>query len=84
MYFHIKSIIAPLLGVLYPKRCVAGDKVLLKIEKEIGFCAGCSSKVKLVGPVVCMKCGTHLSDDKVELCINCVRNPKTFTQNKAI
>ncbi|SDI81073.1 comF family protein [Pseudobutyrivibrio sp. 49] len=84
MYLHIKSIIAPLLGVLYPKRCVACDKVLLKIEKEIGFCATCSSKVKLVGPVACMKCGTPISDDRAEFCRNCVCTTRTFIQNKAI
>ena len=84
MYLHISGIIAPLLGVLYPKRCVACDKVLLKIEKELGFCASCSTKVKLVGPTCCMKCGTPIADDRVEFCRNCVNTTRAFTQNKAI
>ncbi|SHJ14953.1 ComF family protein [Pseudobutyrivibrio xylanivorans] len=84
MYLHIKGIIAPLLGVLYPKRCVACDKVLLKIEKEMGFCASCSKKVKLVGPVFCMKCGTPLADDRVEYCKDCQGATRAFIQNRAI
>lgn len=84
MYLHIKGIIAPLLGVLYPKRCVACDKVLLKIEKEMGFCASCSTKVKLVGPVVCMKCGTPIADEREEFCKDCKKSSRAFIQNKAI
>ena len=84
MYLHMKSIIDRMLGVLYPKRCVACDKVLLKIEKETGFCRDCASKIKLVGPVACMKCGSPLKDNRVELCKNCKSIVRTFTQNKAI
>ncbi|MBR5637719.1 MAG: ComF family protein [Pseudobutyrivibrio sp.] len=84
MYLHIKSIIYRMLGILYPKRCVACDKVLLKIEKEIGFCRECAGKIKLVGPVACMKCGGPLLDDRKEFCNNCAQAPKAFTQGKAI
>ena len=45
MNIHIKKIIAPIIGLLYPKRCVACDKVLLKIEKEVGFCRHCQPKI---------------------------------------
>ena len=40
-----KGIIDFCLELLYPKRCVACDKVLLKIEKDMGICKECASKV---------------------------------------
>ena len=79
-----KRIIDLALGILYPKRCVACDKVLLKIEKERGFCKICVKKIKLVGPVYCMKCGAPISDDRQEYCSNCRRTNHVFTQNKAL
>ena len=84
MYLHMKSIIDRMLSVLYPKRCVACDKVLLKIEKETGFCRSCVGKIKLVGSVACMKCGGPLRDERTELCKNCKSTIRAFTQNKAI
>ncbi|SDB38205.1 comF family protein [Pseudobutyrivibrio sp. YE44] len=84
MIHNIKNIITPVLTLLYPKRCVACDKVLLKMEKETGFCRDCIKKVKLVGPVCCLKCGGPISDDTKEFCRNCERNTHAFLQNKAI
>ena len=69
--------------LLYPKRCVACDKVLLNIEKERGFCQACASKVKLVGPDYCLKCGTPIYN-KEELCHNCKIMKHSFEQNKGI
>lgn len=82
MYF--KNIIDFMLDVLYPKRCVACDKVLLKIEKDKGFCKACQRKVRFVGPVFCMKCGAPIKDDRKEFCGNCENNKHIFIQNKAI
>ncbi len=84
MNIHIKKIIAPIIGLLYPKRCVACDKVLLKIEKEVGFCRACQGKIRLVGNVTCMKCGAPISDDRKEFCDTCGKNSHIFTQNKAV
>ncbi len=80
----IKSIIDALLQVLYPKPCVVCDKVLLKIEKEMGFCKECRKKIKLAGKVVCLKCGTPIKDERAELCENCARTKRQFTQVKAL
>lgn len=79
-----KGIIDFCTELLYPKRCVTCDKVLLKIEKEIGFCKECSKKVKLVGPHYCIKCGGPLKNPQEELCNNCKQIKRTFTQGKAI
>ena len=53
----IKGIIDSSIDLLYPKHCVSCDKVLLKIEKEMGFCKACAKKIQLVGPNYCMTCG---------------------------
>ncbi|WP_443197882.1 double zinc ribbon domain-containing protein [Pseudobutyrivibrio sp. OR37] len=50
----IKGIIASCIELLYPKRCIACDKVLLKIEKESGFCKSCAKKIRLIGPNYCL------------------------------
>ncbi len=84
MKLHIKNIIELMLGVLYPKRCVACDKVLLKIEKDVGFCRTCMKKVRLVGPVFCLKCGAPINDSKVEFCGSCQKVNHIYTQNKGI
>ena len=78
-----RNIIDVFLELLYPKRCIACDKVLLNIEKEMGFCRACSKKIKLVGPDYCLKCGTPINN-KEELCHNCKKGTHFFEQNKAI
>ena len=84
MIHNIRNIINPVLTLLYPKRCVACDKVLLKIEKEAGLCRECLKKVKLVGPSYCMTCGTPIANDAKELCGNCEKINHIFIQNRAI
>ena len=69
--------------LLYPKRCLACDKVLLNIEKERGICQACVKQVKLVGPDYCLKCGTPTYNNE-ELCHNCKNTTRYFEQNKAI
>ena len=80
----VKNIIDILLSLLYPKRCIGCDKVLLKIEKELGFCQSCSKKVKLVGPDSCMKCGSPVEKPEAVFCKRCTDRNHIFTQNKAI
>ncbi len=72
------------LGILYPKRCVACDKVLLKIEKEVGFCRHCQPKIRLAGDTACMKCGAPLTDSRKEYCSTCSKIHHYYNQNKAI
>ncbi len=83
MFKLSRNIIDVFLELLYPKRCVACDKVLLNIEKEMGFCKACSKKIKLVGPDYCLKCGAPVNN-KEELCHNCKNSGHYFEQNKAI
>ena len=83
MFKLSRNIIDVFLELLYPKRCIACDKVLLNIEKEMGFCRACSKKIKLVGPDYCLKCGTPINN-KEELCHNCKNGSHFFEQNKAI
>ena len=80
----IKGIIDSCLELLYPKRCVTCDKVLLKIEKEIGICKACAKKVKLVGNTYCLKCGGPISNSRQEYCNNCKQNKHYYEQAKAI
>ncbi|MCR4566818.1 MAG: ComF family protein [Pseudobutyrivibrio sp.] len=84
MLFSIRSIINSCVGILYPKRCVSCEKVLLKIEKEAGICRACSKKIKIVGPISCMKCGSPIVDEAEEFCINCKKTSHYFDQNKAV
>ena len=82
---HIyKEIIDLAIGILYPKRCVACDKVLLKIEKDVGFCKECQPKIRLVGDGVCMKCGAPIEDTRVEFCKTCQTFEHYYDQNKGI
>ena len=78
-----KGIIDFCIDLLYPKRCITCDKVLLKIEKEIGFCKSCAKKVKLVGDNYCLKCGATV-DVQTQYCVNCSKNQHEFHQNRAV
>ena len=80
----IKAIIGFCLELLYPKRCVVCDNVLSKIEKDVGICKKCSTKIKLVGKDYCMKCGGPLADKTEEYCVNCKNNPHIYNQAKAV
>ena len=80
----IKGIIGFCLELLYPKRCVVCDKVLSKIEKDIGICKSCSKEIRLVGRDYCMKCGGPLSSKAMEYCPNCQGNSHIFNQSKAV
>ncbi len=84
MNIYIRNIIDFVTGLLYPKRCVACDKVLLKNEKEIGFCKKCIGQIKLTGSSVCFKCGKPLEDDREELCPDCENTKHYFSQAKAL
>ena len=84
MLFNIRSIISSCIELLYPKRCVACEKVLLKIEKDLGFCRECSKKIRLVGQDTCMKCGSPIANPIDEYCNNCNRTTHHFQQNKAV
>uniref|UniRef100_UPI003865E81D double zinc ribbon domain-containing protein n=1 Tax=Pseudobutyrivibrio sp. TaxID=2014367 RepID=UPI003865E81D len=64
----LKIIINSAVGLLYPKQCMSCGKVLLKIEKELGFCSGCLKGVKLVDDNSCLKCGKPIEDGIEELC----------------
>jgi len=80
----IKGIIGFCLGLLYPKRCVVCDKVLSKLEKEVGICKKCSKSVKLIGSDYCMKCGVPMRDKSQVYCINCKDGAHVFDQSKAV
>ena len=80
----IKGIIGFCLGLLYPKRCVVCDKVLSKLEKEVGICKKCSKSVKLIGSDYCMKCGVSMRDKSKVYCINCKDGAHVFDQSKAV
>ncbi len=79
-----KGIIDFCLELLYSKRCVACEKVLLKLEKEMGFCKDCAKKIRLVGNNYCMKCGAPLNNAAKEFCISCMENNHIYIQSKAI
>lgn len=83
MNHFITGIIDFCVELLYPKRCVTCDKVLLKKEKEQGFCRTCAGKVRLIGSVYCLKCGMPMKRND-ELCDNCKSTSHQFLQNKAI
>lgn len=83
MNHTIEGIIDFCVDILYPKRCVACDKVLLKIEKEVGFCRKCAKTIRLVGPIYCLRCGAPISQND-ELCINCKNTHHAFEQSKAV
>lgn len=83
MNHFIKGIIDSLVELLYPNKCISCDKVLLKIEKEVGFCKACAKKIKLVGPHYCLKCGVPV-DNNEEYCKSCNSTSNFFVQNKAI
>ena len=79
----IKGIIDSSIDLLYPKHCVSCDKVLLKIEKEMGFCKACAKKIQLVGPNYCMTCGVPVNEDE-QYCNTCQNTKHYFDQNRAI
>ncbi len=80
----IRGIIDGITSVLYPKRCIACDKVLLKMEKEHGFCRACSRKVSLVGSNYCLKCGQPIDRKLKELCERCQVKKHNFNQVRAL
>ena len=79
----IKGIIDSLVELLYPNKCISCDKVLLKIEKEMGFCKDCAKGIRLVGPNYCMTCGAPVSSSE-EYCDGCRKSTHSFDQSKAI
>ncbi|QFJ54001.1 ComF family protein [Pseudobutyrivibrio xylanivorans] len=84
MNSYLRYIIDVSLGLLYPKRCVACDNVLLKIEKEAGFCQSCQKKIRLVGKDYCLKCGAPVNNPQAEFCTSCKNASHVYTQNKAV
>ena len=80
----LKTIINSAVELLYPKQCMSCGKVLLKIEKELGFCAKCIKGVKLVGDNSCLKCGKPIDDSTEELCDQCQQQNHYFVQNKGV
>ena len=79
-----KRIIDFCLGILYPKRCVACEKVLLKMEKERGFCSSCAKELRYVGNNYCMKCGAPLKVKGAEYCRDCQENLHIYNQCKGV
>lgn len=80
----LKNIIDSAVGLLYPKQCMSCGKVLLKIEKDFGFCQDCVKDVKLAGGNVCMRCGKPIENTVAELCNQCVDKNHYFEQNKGV
>lgn len=79
----IKGIIDSSIDLLYPKHCVSCDKVLLKIEKEMGFCKACAKKIQLVGPNYCMTCGVPVNENE-QYCSTCQNTKHYYDQTRAI
>ena len=80
----LKTIINSAVELLYPKQCMSCGKVLLKIEKEFGFCHSCIKEVKFVGGNSCMRCGKPIADSIDEFCNQCQEKKHYFEQNKGI
>jgi len=80
----INNIIDEGLTLLFPKRCVACDKVLLKIEKEKGFCKDCATRVRLVGKNYCLTCGSPIREATKEFCQTCQETKHNFETNRGV
>ena len=80
----LRNIIDSAVGLLFPKQCMSCGKVLLKIEKDFGFCQDCVKDVKLTGGNVCMHCGKPIDNKVSELCLQCKDKKHYFEQNKGV
>ena len=80
--FQVQSV----LHLLYPKRCPLCDRVVYTPfwSREYPICQACREQVEYVREPVCKICGKPLTDERGELCQDCVRHPHAFLQGKAL
>ncbi len=63
------GIVARILDLIYPKRCIFCDEIL-ESENTSFFCDECIKKAKFIGTSRCEKCGKSLKKD-YKLCDDC-------------
>ena len=70
--------------LLFPKRCVACDKVLDFGRYKYGFCKKCKNKITYAYEPVCKVCGKVIIDSNGELCNDCMGKKHYFLQAKGV
>lgn len=69
------------LQLLFPRRCPVCDKIVYPAGEKI--CLKCLSKLKLLTPPWCMKCGKKLTAE-TEYCADCRRKEHSFIRGRAL
>ncbi len=70
-----------MLQLLFPLRCPVCDDIVVPSGERI--CLECLSRLKLLTPPWCMKCGKKLALEG-ELCADCRRREHLFTRGRAL
>ena len=78
----VMRFLEPVLGVLLPNRCIVCNGV---IESGCCICSGCRSRIDIVRPPFCKRCGAPLSGVNAEAgCDQCRDLAFTFMKNESL
>lgn len=78
----MRKITERILDLIYPRRCVMCDKLL--VPKEIGICRACEPKIQMTSEPYCMKCGKVLEKEESEYCKDCLLHPHAFERGRSL
>ncbi len=70
------------LDLLYPRRCIMCDTILMHGESDI--CRSCKTEVQIIGDPYCMKCGKMLEQEEAEWCRDCQLHPHVFERGRSL
>lgn len=67
--------------LLFPLRCPVCDGIVT--PRGAGICPGCASRLRLLTPPYCLKCGKKLRDER-EFCADCSGARHVFDRGRAL
>ena len=77
----IRKIKEHILQLLFPRRCPVCDDIVVPYGEQI--CIKCLTKLKLLTPPWCMKCGKKLYQEG-EFCEDCKKKPHKYMRGRAL
>ncbi|MFV0528668.1 MAG: ComF family protein [Lachnospiraceae bacterium] len=68
--------------ILFPRRCALCHDIVM--PKGGSVCAACNKHIQVITEPRCKKCGKQIQNPQKEVCVDCARTPKAFTQGIAV
>lgn len=79
----IQDFLEKLLLIIYPKRCIFCDEVMV-CESKGNICDKCKVKNQLLISNICNKCGKPLDVGRLNICFDCSGNSQVYEKGRAL